>query len=290
MSNSIYSFFVCFLIVGKISELDAFCEVIAINRCKFNFSIFLCYILEPWQESEIINHEAQAILFRYATFMLPPKIGEKYPELINLHGNNNQLRVIKNETFKGLWKLENLYLQDNNISVIESGAFDDLISVQVINLNNNNIEAIEKETFSKLLQLTQMFLNHNCITRVDPNAFDNNYKLDRLELQGNFIEESFVFNNLSSDSKVLMLMREVENMSGIIHNLQSKALSQNNVTASSEPNYAEETSTMNNFVKARASALNDDEVTMDFIVCILIYYVADLSCALIFVLKKLKDQ
>lgn len=213
-------------------------RILALNytSCELSFveepgtSICSCYIYRPWVEVKPINLEAQTITFKYATYILPFKIGARYPNLLELNARDNSLGIIKSDTFEGLKILKNLYLQDNQIAMIESGAFDDLIAIQIVNLSHNHIETIEKETFSELLQLTQLYLDNNHIATVDPMAFENNCMLDQLELMGNSADEFKILRNLQLCSKVLLL-REIEKMSDTIQNLQNKISSQASIMA-----------------------------------------------------------
>lgn len=63
---------------------------------------------------------------------LPTNLGDKFPNLINLHARNCSIKAISKENFEGLDKLRRLNLAGNQIKKIADDTFDSIPSVENI--------------------------------------------------------------------------------------------------------------------------------------------------------------
>ncbi|XP_064635243.1 leucine-rich repeat-containing protein 15-like [Lineus longissimus] len=114
------------------------------------------------------------------TFQTPENLTE-----LSLFGN--QIRVLTNETFKGLRKLLKLDLRFNQISSIPDGSFKDLESLSILMLDNNKLLSVTNGTFKGLRNLADLELIRNKIHSVADNSFGDLKKLLKLNLMENKI-------------------------------------------------------------------------------------------------------
>ncbi|KAF2901944.1 hypothetical protein ILUMI_04238 [Ignelater luminosus] len=126
--------------------------------------------------------------------------------------NNNKLKILTNNTFKGIKFIVSLYLNNNNISTIESGAFNNLLFStnlcnsnisktlnNILDLNNNKLTIISKNTFIGIQNLTKLRLDNNKISTIEYDAFSGLNNLLILYLNNNQINNLVenVFYNLN---------------------------------------------------------------------------------------------
>ncbi|KAF5285269.1 hypothetical protein FQR65_LT13283 [Abscondita terminalis] len=69
----------------------------------------------------------------------------------------NNLRIIRNCSFDGLFNLLWLFLNHNQLQTLETSAFHDLHSLEWLNLEGINIENIDVSVFSNLKQLQSVY-------------------------------------------------------------------------------------------------------------------------------------
>ncbi|XP_076271608.1 peroxidasin isoform X2 [Rhynchophorus ferrugineus] len=105
--------------------------------------------------------------------------------MITLLLNNNDLKRLRNETFRGLHNLQNLYLYKNRISDIESGTFVHLARLERLYLHGNDLYEFKASTFSNLPNLDRLYIFNNHIKSIPKGAFRNLPKLQRLRLDHN---------------------------------------------------------------------------------------------------------
>ncbi|XP_030760728.1 LOW QUALITY PROTEIN: peroxidasin-like [Sitophilus oryzae] len=105
--------------------------------------------------------------------------------LVTLLLNNNDLKRLRNETFRGLYNLQNLYLYKNRIRDIESGTFTHLTRLERLYLQANDLHEFKAATFSNLPFLDRLYLYNNHIKEIPRGAFHNLPKLQRLRLDHN---------------------------------------------------------------------------------------------------------
>lgn len=102
---------------------------------------------------------------------LPRKMGEKFPNLIEVWVSWCSLSVVKNHYFENMWNAKDLVLYENEIKTIEPNAFKDLVSVEALWLNTNNIETLDENLFASMAKLESIFLEDNQIKILSPNIF-----------------------------------------------------------------------------------------------------------------------
>lgn len=134
---------------------------------------------------------------------IPPRLFINASMIKDLNLQDNMLKELSVDTFKGLVNLSSLVLSLNELSSLPIGLFDSLPNIQTIDLGNNKIQAIEPGLFSGLKKLRDIKLYHNQITTLDANTFSELPSLDWLSLNGNRFTtlnaEAFNFSNATID-------------------------------------------------------------------------------------------
>jgi slit protein 2 len=101
---------------------------------------------------------------------------------------NNNIKIIPQNIFDRLTKLDKLSLSGNNIEIIPPNIFDKLTKLKGLNLYGNNIRIIPPNIFDRLTKLKYLSLYDNNIRIIPPNIFDKLTKLEGLYLYANNIE------------------------------------------------------------------------------------------------------
>ncbi|XP_057331823.1 uncharacterized protein LOC130671765 [Microplitis mediator] len=91
--------------------------------------------------------------------------------LQQLRLDNNKLRSVKAEWFKGLNSLTYLDFNYNQIETIEDGVFDNLPGLVDLRIAGNKLQCVNVDEMSRLVDLKRVFLNRNPEFKC-PNAVD----------------------------------------------------------------------------------------------------------------------
>jgi Leucine-rich repeat (LRR) protein len=81
----------------------------------------------------------------------------------NLNLEQNNIRKIEAETYKGVPRLKSLKLGNNNIRKIHPQAMTELSYLEILTLNNNKIRKLNNGVFSNLKKLYSIDLSRNKI-------------------------------------------------------------------------------------------------------------------------------
>lgn len=109
--------------------------------------------------------------------------------LHRLHLIHNHLKMIHENSFKGLSNLIELNLKDNYISVIDDGAFDDLCTLQYCDVSHNRLAGIHKGVLKHLFQLRFLNLSSNLLSAFHDGIFKNCSNLETLDINHNNFSE-----------------------------------------------------------------------------------------------------
>ncbi|OCT83661.1 leucine-rich repeat-containing protein 4C [Xenopus laevis] len=139
---------------------------------------------------------------------------------LNLH--DNQIQIIKVDSFKHLRHLEVLQLSRNHIRTIEIGAFNGLANLNTLELFDNRLTTIPNGAFEYLSKLKELWLRNNPIESIPSYAFNRIPSLRRLDL-GEMKRLSYIsegaFEGLSN-LKYLNLgmcnLREIPNLTPLV--------------------------------------------------------------------------
>ncbi|XP_069824191.1 leucine-rich repeat-containing protein 4C [Dendropsophus ebraccatus] len=139
---------------------------------------------------------------------------------LNLH--ENQIQIIKVDSFKHLRHLEVLQLSRNHIRTIEIGAFNGLANLNTLELFDNRLTTIPNGAFEYLSKLKELWLRNNPIESIPSYAFNRIPSLRRLDL-GEMKRLSYIsegaFEGLSN-LKYLNLgmcnLREIPNLTPLV--------------------------------------------------------------------------
>lgn len=189
---------------------------------------FACYIRAPFKltqndtlnfNSEIDSIEIEEVNFwlpspptrhQWDITFIPHKIFEKFPQLksFTLPGRveniapddfenttnlmrltiGNQLKVIPDNVFVRLEKLDVLNLSWNKITSIHENGFKGLANLRVLKLNRNHLQKFRLRTFENTPQLEELLLNNNHIEAIEDGTLQLPH-LKRLDLSHNKLNE-----------------------------------------------------------------------------------------------------
>lgn len=196
---------------------------------------FSCYIRIPFKltpndtlnfNSEIDATEIQELNFwlpatsryQWDIVFVPNKIFEKFPHLKsftlpgrieNIASNDfdnatnllrltvgNQLKVIPDNVFVRLTKLEVLNLSWNKITSIHENGLKGLTNLRVLKLSRNHLQKFLLRTFENTPQLEELLLNNNHIETIEDGTLQLPH-LKRLDFSHNKLKElsNFMFQN-----------------------------------------------------------------------------------------------
>ncbi|XP_039759367.1 chaoptin-like [Pararge aegeria] len=137
-----------------------------------------------------------------------------FVELVNLKefnvSNNNFVKSLTSNIFRGLHKVETLDLSNTRLMHCLNGSFSSMDSLNYLNLSHSQLETIEYETFketgsisiidlsynmlenfyintSNIEQLSELYLNHNKLKNITRMTFKNLRLLKKLNLACNNI-------------------------------------------------------------------------------------------------------
>nr|3ZYJ_A Chain A, LEUCINE-RICH REPEAT-CONTAINING PROTEIN 4C [Homo sapiens]3ZYJ_C Chain C, LEUCINE-RICH REPEAT-CONTAINING PROTEIN 4C [Homo sapiens] len=154
--------------------------------------------------------------------------------LLNLH--ENQIQIIKVNSFKHLRHLEILQLSRNHIRTIEIGAFNGLANLNTLELFDNRLTTIPNGAFVYLSKLKELWLRNNPIESIPSYAFNRIPSLRRLDL-GELKRLSYIsegafegLSNLRYLNLAMCNLREIPNLTPLIK-LDELDLSGNHLSA-----------------------------------------------------------
>ncbi|NXH51185.1 LRC19 protein, partial [Rhabdornis inornatus] len=88
----------------------------------------------------------------------------RFINLTELHLNENNITILKNNSFYNLKNLITLDISNNCISTVHKAAFAGLNQLSVLNLSYNMIAQLDSDTFTSLGSLTVLDLQYNFLT------------------------------------------------------------------------------------------------------------------------------
>ncbi|XP_051890249.1 leucine-rich repeat-containing protein 4-like [Pristis pectinata] len=125
------------------------------------------------------NHFSKVVCTRRGLKEVPQGIPSN-TRYLNLMENNIQL--IKADTFRHLYHMEVLQLGRNSIRQIEVGAFNGLTSLNTLELFENRLTVIPSGAFESFSKLRELWLRNNPIESIPSYAFNRVPSLLRLDL------------------------------------------------------------------------------------------------------------
>lgn len=125
------------------------------------------------------NQASRVICTRRELVEVPESISIN-TRYLNLQENN--IQVIKTDTFKHLRHLEILQLSKNLIRKIEVGAFNGLPNLNTLELFDNRLTTVPTQAFEYLSKLRELWLRNNPIESITSYAFNRVPSLRRLDL------------------------------------------------------------------------------------------------------------
>nr|XP_020663891.1 leucine-rich repeat-containing protein 4B isoform X2 [Pogona vitticeps] len=125
------------------------------------------------------NQASRVICTRRELVEVPESISIN-TRYLNLQENN--IQVIKTDTFKHLRHLEILQLSKNLIRKIEVGAFNGLPNLNTLELFDNRLTTVPTQAFEYLSKLRELWLRNNPIESIPSYAFNRVPSLRRLDL------------------------------------------------------------------------------------------------------------
>lgn len=129
-------------------------------------------------EDYVLGSPLNATVNRFSIYQnqklkfLPKHIGEKFPNLAEIHASFTGMKSVRDYYFKDMKNLEVLILSSNEIVTIDAEAFKDLIKLKWLSLNYNFIHTIDKKIFATMANLIDLDLKGNKIKFLNPTAFE----------------------------------------------------------------------------------------------------------------------
>lgn len=169
-------------------------------------------------DEERINTEYLHIRYQQNIHFLPILLHERFPDLEFYDIRSTATPKISKKNFEKLVKLKGLKLTDNQIEVIKSDTFEDLISLRELRLskkpgwNGRSSSMIAARSFFSL-----NFTDNQRLTALNGQAFANLHNLEFLLLQneGFCIDSFFV---LKKDTSRLKIFEKVTKLCGYDEN------------------------------------------------------------------------
>lgn len=103
---------------------------------------------------------------------LPRSLGEKFPNLAEIHASFSGMKTVHDYYFKDMKNLEVLILSSNEITTVEANAFKDLVNLKWLSLNYNFINTIDKKILATMVNLIDLDLKGNKIKFLNPASFE----------------------------------------------------------------------------------------------------------------------
>ncbi|KAJ8686264.1 hypothetical protein QAD02_022058 [Eretmocerus hayati] len=106
-------------------------------------------------------------------------------EMIHLDLSDNDLSMIKVDTFKNFSNLKRLNLSANKIRLLDEEVFEGLINLERLDLSNNLISTINSHVFRRVPNLKKLKLNGNRIRTLQDGTFHELTTLQQLDVSNN---------------------------------------------------------------------------------------------------------
>lgn len=139
---------------------------------------------------------------------------------------DNQLQVVKNESFCLMDKLKFVDLSNNQIRIIEPEAFEKQIYLEILNLSNNHLARFPNAWLTPLANLQILHVGDNQLRRLTDLGLENvktNAKLENVYLQNNLItkfDTSSLYNVFKGIHNITLVIFDASNQ---FHGLQQDA-------------------------------------------------------------------
>ncbi len=146
--------------------------------------------------------------------VLPEDTFKGLENLVHLDLGGNQIRDIRANAFRGLPKLSTLCLNHNSLGELRKPFFEGLRELTRLDLSGNRIATIETGTFHSNKNLLSLNLSHNKLCSFNADAFLGLGGLNALSLKGNPLTEvdEYCFARLDKQA-VIVADRAFENRS-----------------------------------------------------------------------------
>lgn len=120
-------------------------------------------------------------------FNIPLNLFQNVTKL-SLKNNKITLEDRDKEILGHFINLTELHLNENNITVLRNNSFYNLKKLVTLDISNNSISTVHKAAFAGLNQLSVLNLSYNMITQMDSDPFTSLESLRVLNLQYNFLK------------------------------------------------------------------------------------------------------
>lgn len=110
---------------------------------------------------------------------------ERLSKLANLNLEQNNIRKIEAETFKGVPRLKILKLGNNDIRKIHHQAMSNFLYLETLTLNNNKLKELNNGLFVNLKKVNSIDLSRNVIRSITEDMFLGLDQLEDLRMSGN---------------------------------------------------------------------------------------------------------
>ncbi|NXB42720.1 LRC19 protein, partial [Leucopsar rothschildi] len=107
---------------------------------------------------------------------------------LSLKNNKITLEDHDREILGHFINLTELHLNENNITVLKNNSFYSLKNLVILDISNNCISTVHKAAFAGLNQLSVLNLSYNMIAQLDSDTFTSLESLTVLDLQYNFLK------------------------------------------------------------------------------------------------------
>ncbi|VDI07207.1 netrin-G1 ligand [Mytilus galloprovincialis] len=111
-----------------------------------------------------------------------------YEQTEQLDLKENDIEIIRNDTFSDLGNLTHLSLASNRIAELPGKAFGSLTKLTLLSLESNRITELPTKAFQSLTNLTYLHLAGNIIKAINEDVFFGLHNLNYLNLNENDIE------------------------------------------------------------------------------------------------------
>lgn len=102
---------------------------------------------------------------------------------------NNNIRLISQNTFKGLSSLHELDLSNNHIEELPEYTFNSTRRLEKLNLTNNQLRKIDPESFHQLIKLKELDLSYNYLQIIPSDALQYFKNIIHLKAAANNVEQ-----------------------------------------------------------------------------------------------------
>ncbi|XP_048838741.1 relaxin receptor 2a isoform X2 [Brienomyrus brachyistius] len=141
-----------------------------------------------------------------------------FSELQRLFLQNNGIRIVSGQAFRGLHQLRKLSLSQNNITSLRPGVFNDLHKLHWLILDDNPLKRVQRDTFLGLTSLFFLSMVNTSLVQLPEAKFCHHMPaLSWLDFEGNRIQ-TFKFSVLLSCEELTVLCLRDNNISVLQEN------------------------------------------------------------------------